>query len=92
MVEEVLGRPEYFVGMFCDEFGVEVGGGVPGVVEVDEVELVVAVEGVLEQGFELFLAGHCPGERSVVFGQQLADLTDPPVNVVIGGLSASFLD
>jgi hypothetical protein len=53
-----------------DEFGVEVVDGVAGVVEDDEVELVVAVVAVLEDALELLLAGQPPSELRVIFIEQ----------------------
>lgn len=51
VVDEVLGWPHNFVDGVCHLFGIEVVAWVSGVVETDEIELVVAVERVLEQGF-----------------------------------------
>lgn len=71
VAEEIFGDPRDLVHIFCDGFGVQIVDRMPGVLQKDEVELIIAVVAMLENAFELILARQSLWKLRIIFIKQV---------------------
>ena len=71
VAEEIFGDPRDLVHIFCDGLGVQIVDRMPGVLQKDEVELIIAVVAMLENAFELILARQSLWKLRIIFIKQV---------------------
>jgi hypothetical protein len=91
VVEQVFGDAHDAVRVVGDHFGFQVVDGVAGVLEDDEVQLVVAVEAVRQHLLKLVLARQPLRELPVIFIKHLHDLLQPHTQALPVASGALYL-
>ena len=66
VTKEVFGRSHDAMHVFCDVLGVEIQDRISGIVQYDEIKLIVAVVAMREHLLEISLTGQTLGELTII--------------------------